>query len=125
MITASRLETFLGVMTEQSADEWQYGRGDIRSYWSVKYQASSPPFVFLIEFNEEMLYVQYLFRDLRIRSSCWLGLYRTLLRLNEELSLVKFGLTSFGNVTLMGELPAAQFSLDTFQHGDPDGSAGL
>jgi hypothetical protein len=39
-----------------------------------------------------------------------------LLRLNEEISLVKFGLTARGSITLLGELPAAHFSLDSFQN---------
>jgi hypothetical protein len=114
MIIPARLDAFLKVMEEQSPKEWAWGKTE--QFWQVDYQASYPPFQFLIEFNDEMLYVQYVFRDFRIRASCWLALYRVLLRLNEEMSLVKFGLTPHGNITLMGEIPAAQFSLDTFQN---------
>jgi hypothetical protein len=113
MINPARLDTFLKVMEQQYPEEWAWGKTP--QFWYVDYNASYPPFQFLIEFNDEMLYVQYVFRDFRIRFQCWLALYRVLLRLNEELSLVKFGLTQQGNIALLGEIPAAQFSLDTFQ----------
>lgn len=116
MITATRLDAFLRVMEQQSPTEWEWTPADSGQFWYVSYQNSYPPFEFFIEFNEEMLYVQYVFRDFRIRSECWAALYRMLLRLNEELSLVKFGLTTYNNITLLGELPAAQFSLDVFQN---------
>jgi hypothetical protein len=113
MITPARLDTFLKVMEQQYPEEWASGKGPL--YWYIDYKVSYPPFQFHIEFNEEMLYVQYVFPDFRIRFSCYLALYSVLLRLNEELSLVKFGLTQYGNIALLGEIPAAQFSLDTFQ----------
>lgn len=116
MITPARLDAFLEVMKEQSPEEWSWQRPQGHQYWYVEYQQSYPPFSFFVEFNEEMLYAQYLPHDFRVRAGCWLSLYHVLLRLNEELSLVKFGLTASGNITMMGELPAAQFSLDTFQN---------
>jgi len=116
MITPARLDTFLRVMEEQSSEEWAWKQSKKGRFWIVDYQIGFPPFQFLIEYNDDMLYVQYMIKDLRVRAECWLALYRVLLRLNEELSLVKFGLTPHGNITLMGELPASFFSLDAFQN---------
>jgi len=116
MITPTRLEAFLKVIEDQSPAAWDWGKYPDDPAWHVKYQVSYPPLDFDIEFNEEMLYVQSILRDLPVRAECWLALYRMLLRLNEELSLVKFGLTPSGSITLMGELPSMQFSLDTLQN---------
>jgi hypothetical protein len=116
MITPARLEAFLKVMEQQSPEEWTWKADRTGRFCYVRYDASIPPFQFFIEFNDEILYVQYELRDFRVQSPCWLALYRVLLRLNEELSLVKFGLTAHGDVTMMGEVPAAQFSLDVFQN---------
>jgi hypothetical protein len=116
MITPNRIRAFLVVMQQQAPEEWGWQRSKNLQYWHVEYKRSYPPFHFFIEFNDEMLYVQYILRDFRVRFSCWPALYRILLRLNEELTLVKFGLTAQGNITLLGELPAAQFSLDTLQN---------
>jgi len=115
MLTAGRIETFLTVMVQQSPEEWVWQRLP-EGFWTVKFKKSYPPLDFFIEFNQDILYVQYIFRDVRVHYSCWQALYRTLLRLNEDLSLVKFGLTARDNICLMGELPSDQFSLDTFQN---------
>ncbi len=115
MLTPARIETFLSIMTQQSPEELESVRLP-EGYWAVKFKKSYPPFLFLIEFNQDMLYVQYIFRDVRVHYSSWQALYRTLLRLNEELTLVKFGLTARENIALMGELPGDQFSLDAFQN---------
>ena len=110
MISASSLRGFLAVMKKQAPDEWDWAEPEQTSalpdlFWCVvTYQASRPPFRFFVEFNEEILCVQYLLpADTRIHPDCCLALYRILLRLNEELALVKFGLTHQGNITLMGE----------------------
>jgi hypothetical protein len=124
VITQSRLEALLTALQEQSPEEWKWkprdapGRESSSPYWcALKYLASRPPHTFFLEYNDEMLFVQYLFSELRVASeSCWLALYRTLLRLNEELVLVKFGLTPDGQISFLGEIPAAQFSLDTLEN---------
>ena len=116
MLTPNRLDAFLKVMQQQSPGEWTWNRVAESQFWYVDHESSYPPMQFLIEFNDEMLYAQYLLRDFRIRADCWLALYRFLLRLNEELSLVKLGLNYRGQITMMGELPGTQFSLDTFQN---------
>lgn len=115
MITASRLETLLEAMCQQYS-EWEYDPHRGENFWVVTHQKSYPPFHFYIEFDEELLYVQYLFRDIRIRYACWPALYRVLLRLNEELSLIKFGVTNGSGLSMMGELPAEQFSLNVLQN---------
>lgn len=115
MLTPSRIETFLTIMKQQAPEEWVWQHVS-EGFWIVKFLKSYPPFAFFIEFNQDILYIQYIFRDVRVHFSCWQALYRTLLRLNEELSLVKFGLTAYDNIVLMGELPSDQFSLDTFQN---------
>lgn len=115
MLTQSRIETFLTIMKQQSPEEWAWQYVS-EGFWVVKFLKSYPPFTFFMEFNQDILYVQYIFRDVHVHFSCWQALYRTLLRLNEELSLAKFGLTAYDNIALMGELPSDQFSLDTFQN---------
>ena len=114
MITPTRLDAFLQVIEQQSPEEWSWQHVKDNQYWIVTFRKSYPPFRFFVEFNEEILYVQYIFQDFRVRFACWPALYRILLRINEELSLLKFGLTAFGKITFMGELPAEQFSLSTF-----------
>lgn len=115
MLTANRIETFLDVMKQQAPEDWGWQCVN-EQFWSVTFRKSYPPFAFLVEYNEDILYVQYVFRDLLVHSRCWLAIYRTLLRLNEELTLVKFGITAYNNVVLMGELPSDQVSLDTLQN---------
>jgi hypothetical protein len=115
MLTPGRIDTFLSIMTQQSPEDWESLRLP-EGYWAVKFKKSYPPFLFFIEFNQDILYVQYIFRDVHVHYSSWQALYRTLLRLNEELTLVKFGLTARDNIALMGELPSDQFSLDAFQN---------
>ena len=116
MITPTRLDAFLKVMEQQSPNEWSQKRDPSGVFWYVQYGASYPPYQFFVEFNEEMVYVQYVFPEFRVNPSCYLALYRVLLRLNEELSLVKFGLTALENLVLLGEIPGSMFSLDSFQN---------
>lgn len=116
MITRARLETFLEVMAKQSPDEWMWQKSKLGIYWLVEYKPSYPPFQFYIEFNDEMLFVQCILADYRMRAESLGAISYLLLRLNEELSLVKFGLTPLGVISLMGELPAKAFSLDSFEN---------
>ena len=116
MITINKLNRFLELLEDHSPKDWSWEANRRNRFWYVQYHTSRPPFRVRMEFNEEMLYIQYILTDFRVRSSCTLALYRVLLRLNEEISLLKFGLTAHGYVSLMGELPAAQFTFNTFQN---------
>jgi len=118
MISASRLVTLLDAICDQYPEEWKWGsiRVEKNDYWVVTYQKSYPPFRFYIEFNDDILYIQYLFNDMRVRYICWPSLYRVLLRLNEKISIIKFGITDRNGLSMMGELPAEQFSLNTLQN---------
>lgn len=115
-ITPSRLDKLLEGMQEQFPDQWHWKRDNSDQFWVIFYEASIPPFKFYVNFNNEILYAQYVLEDFKIKADCWLALYRVLLRLNEELSLVKFGLTSRNYISLSGEIPAAQLSHETFQN---------
>lgn len=115
MITPARLNTFLEVLRKQSEEEWD-GVRHSGNYWVVEYKASYPPFRFYVEYNEEMLFVQCLLDDYRLSPASLAATTYLLLRLNEEISLVKFGLTADGTICLMGELPAKAFSLDSFEN---------
>lgn len=105
-------------MTEQEPEVWSFNPpdGKAEGYWFVQYKKSTPPTYFFIEINDELIFVQILFDELRPHAGSWLGLYRTLLRLNEELALVKFGLDARNRIVLLGELPTNDFTLDMFQN---------
>jgi hypothetical protein len=113
MSESSYISAFLAVLHNSAPNEWNEARYDKRGCWTVEYK-SVPPCVFHVEVGPTMVYLHSTV-DVSVDPGCQLALYRYALRLNEEMSIARFGLDFSGKLSLMVECPRAGLTFASFE----------
>jgi hypothetical protein len=114
MTTATDISAYLEIIAR--ADEhWLWGYRDPQGYWSVEYNAITPPCKLNLSLDMEFLCVEAAVGPVRCRPDCRAALHYYLLRLNDELPIVKFGLDAEKEAKIVAEAPAAKLSLEAFE----------
>ena len=113
MDDSSYIEAFLTTLKNRAPDDWRFEHYE-RGFWFVEHKGWAPPCQFFIELGPHAVYL-YTRLDIRIWAECRLGLYRYILRLNEETSNAKFGLSPNGIVSLMAEWPRDNLTFASFE----------
>lgn len=115
MITARDISAYLNVIERRDERRWSWSYAETAGYWHVKCTGILPVCEIHLTLDGPSLCLQTDVGDFRARSECRPALWRFLLRLNDELPVVKFGLTENGKITLMAEAVAGQISLATVE----------
>ena len=111
---AADISAFFQVVEGQAQGGWSWTYHEEKHYWKATYARSLPPCEIFAEINGACLCLQMEFGELRVRPECRTAFQFLLLRLNDDLAVVKFGLGRTGQVTLMAEVPAVQVTLAVF-----------
>lgn len=114
MTTATDISAYLEIIARVD-EHWLWGYRDPQGYWSVEYNASMPPCKLNLSLDMDFLSVEAVVGPFRCRPDCRAALHYYLLRLNDELPVIKFGLDGEGDVKIVAEAPAAQISLEAFE----------
>lgn len=96
----SHLDAFLSALERREPDNWEWERFSGNNCWWVKYTGCLPPCQFHIEVGPVFVYL-HVALGIHIWAECRLAVYRYALRLNEEISGAKFGLSHDGQLALM------------------------
>ena len=116
MSTDTEINTFLYVIEQKDSNKkWSVFYNADKEYWTAEYKGITPPCKINLETTEQFVYMQANVGDFHIHTECSSALWFYLLRLNEDLPLVKFGLLGNGAVALMAELPLDVLSLNSFE----------
>ena len=99
----------------QNREHWAWGYLEEKGYWKIKHSGTMPPCEIYLELSGPSLCMQVEMGNLRVLPECRAALSFFLLRLNEDIPVVKFGMRSGGKITLMAEAVTAQLSLATLE----------
>lgn len=108
MNSVVEISASLNVIAAQDHDRWTWSYVEGKGYWRIKYSGTAPPCEIYMEMNGPSVCMQVDLGDLRIRPECEAALNLFLLRLNEDLPIVKFGMGKRGKITLMAEALSSQ-----------------
>jgi len=115
MTTPTEISAYLNVVAKPDDKRWSWRYVQTKGYWSIKYEGVLPPCELNLELNGSILCLQADLGIMRLKPECRPALHYFLLRLNDDLPIVKFGLNHENKITLMAEIPAAQLSLGAFE----------
>ena len=115
MITPTEINAYLGVIEHQDQEKWSWSHVADKQYWRVKFSGALPACEINLELSGPYLCLQIDMRAVRVKPECREIFQFFLLRLNDDLPLVKFGLAENGGVELMAETMADQIGLNTFE----------
>jgi hypothetical protein len=117
MTTAVEIGAYLEVLEKHDSKNWTWNYVQAGSYWHVKYDGVTPSCEINIGLSGSVLYIHVdLSPYLHLRPDCSQALYLFLLRLNDDLSIIKFGLGPDGKVALMAEVPAGLIGEQIFEN---------
>lgn len=114
---ATHIDAFLGVLKNREEDKWSYNYQSKDNYWRVHYtglQSKPLSCTFYIELGPKLMYLHAPL-SIVIAPGLHLGVYRYALRLNEEMSGAKIGLSHDGKLSLMGEWPRDTQAFSDFE----------
>lgn len=115
MISPADVSAILNVIQQQNQNHWMVSYVEEKKFWKMKYSGTTPGCELYVEFNGPSLCLQIELGEIRLKPQCRTALYFFLLRLNEDLPVVKFGLQESGKITLMAESMTSQVSLSTLE----------
>ena len=117
MSTPTEICAYLNVLENQNRDLFNWNYYHTKHYWTVEYKGkgSVPLCKLYLELDSRFLYIHAFIVKKPVTPECRLAMFYFLLRLNDELPIVKFGLDSYGKVVLMVEAGADQVSLSGFK----------
>ena len=115
MISSNEISGFLSVIEAEDQKHWSSKYVQEKHYWKLTHSGTSPACEIYIELNGAVLCLQIELGEFRVRPECQAALYFFLLRLNDDLSVVKFGLQEGGKITIMAESLASAVSLHVFE----------
>jgi hypothetical protein len=114
MTTSAEISAYLGVLEGRNQKNWSWGYVEKQRYWYAEFGGTIPPCKINIEISDQFLCLQISIGDFRIRPECRPAMDYFLLRLNDELPVVKFGMGQDGKIDLMAEVPGDQINLASF-----------
>jgi len=115
MISPSEIKGYLSVIEGQDQKRWSSTYVDEKHFWKVTHSGTVPACEIYVEFNGPSLCLQIELGEFRVKPECQAALYLFLLRLNEDLPVVKFGVRESGRITLMAESLSGTVSLSRFE----------
>lgn len=111
MTTPAEISAYLEVIKQQDGKLWEWHHIEARRYWEVECKKTRPACKLNLELDERCLYLYTTVTAPHVLPECWAAMQYFLLRLNDELPVVKFGLGDDGQISLMAEAAADQVSL--------------
>jgi len=115
MISPTVISAYLSVIEGRTKDRWTWSYVEEKQYWRIKYSGTVPVCEIQAEISGPGLCLQSYLGDFRINPSCRAALYLFLLRLNEDLPVVKFGVGHRGRISLMAEMLATHVDLSALE----------
>ncbi len=110
------INTYLRVLHTREETMWDIlERKADQAYWEVKYHGVEPQLTLRIELGPRLLHFHTTLQGLAFYRDNCLALYRYLLRLSDEMSVVKWGVTHEGIVTLSADWPTENPSFGEFE----------
>jgi hypothetical protein len=115
MSADAEVNAYLQVIGQKDPQKWSVFYSAEKLYWAAEYKGVIPPCKINLEIGGQFVYMQVNLGDIRVHSECSPSLWYYLLRLNEDLPIVKFGMLENGMIVLMAELPLEMLSLNSFE----------
>ena len=115
MISPAEISGFLNAIEQRNQKLWSSTYVREKQFWKVTHSGTVPRCEIYVEMNGSSLCLQVELGEFRVRPECQAALHFFLLRLNEDLPVLKFGLRESGRVTLMAESLSARVDLGTFE----------
>jgi hypothetical protein len=115
MTTPAEISAYLQVLESQDEKHWDWGYIEPKRYWKMEYKGVLPACKLNLELDDRCLYVHATVGEFRVRPDCRAAMHYFLLRLNDELPIVKFGLDQEGKISLMVEVMADIVTLSVFK----------
>lgn len=117
MTTSVEIGAYLEVLEKYDSKNWTWNYFRAGSYWHVKYDGVTPSCEINIGLSDSLLYMHVdLSGYLHLKAECQQAFYFFLLRLNDDLSVIKFGLGPDGKPALMAEVPAVLVGEQIFEN---------
>jgi hypothetical protein len=113
-VNASDIDMFLTVLERREPQNWHSTRLGDKDCWAVMHRGI-PPCKFHVEANLGFVCIHAAI-EIQIWAACRLAVYRFALRLNEEMSGAKFGLSHDGQLSLMVELSLDDLTYAHFEN---------
>jgi hypothetical protein len=108
-----QLDVFLSVLERREPGHWRWQRIPGESCWMIMYKGT-PPCTFHIEASSACVHLHATL-EIQTWAECRLAVYRYALRLNEEISGAKLGLSHDGQLALMVEFPIEDLAFARFE----------
>ncbi len=115
MSTDTEINTYLQAIEQKDPKNWTVFYNIEKVFWTAEYKGVTPPCKINLEISGQFVFMQVGLGDFHVRAECYQALWYYLLRLNEDLPIVKFGLLENGTASLMAEIPLEMVSLNSFE----------